>query len=77
MGSAEEMAAEEMESELNFSACAEQCAHRVTTFERGVRVARRGRYFLPDQPLHVIQRGNNREATFFREEDYMLYRDWL
>jgi putative transposase len=40
-------------------------------------VARRGRYYLPDQPLHVIQRGNNRAATFFQEEDYSLYRDWL
>ena len=40
-------------------------------------VARLGRYFLPDQPLHVIQRGNNREAIFFGEEDYARYRDWL
>ena len=40
-------------------------------------MARLGRYFLPDQPLHVIQRGNNREATFFGEEDYARYRDWL
>jgi hypothetical protein len=28
-------------------------------------MARRGRYFLPDQPLHVIQRGNNRKAISF------------
>jgi len=28
-------------------------------------MARLGRYFLPDQPLHVIQRGNDREAVFF------------
>jgi hypothetical protein len=28
-------------------------------------MARLGRYFLPDQPLHVIQRGNNRQAIFF------------
>jgi putative transposase len=40
-------------------------------------VARLGRYFLPDQPLHVIQRGNNRQAIFFGEEDYACYRDWL
>jgi putative transposase len=38
---------------------------------------RLGRYFLPDQPLHVIQRGNNREPVFFGEEDYVSYRDWL
>jgi hypothetical protein len=28
-------------------------------------MARLGRYFLPDQPLHVIQGGNNRGALFF------------
>jgi REP element-mobilizing transposase RayT len=25
----------------------------------------------------MIQRGNNRPATFFAEEDYARYRDWL
>jgi putative transposase len=40
-------------------------------------MARLGRYFLPDQPLHVIQRGNNREAIFFAAEDHARYRDWL
>ncbi len=40
-------------------------------------MARLGRYFLPDQPLHVIQRGNNREAIFFAREDYERYRGWL
>jgi putative transposase len=38
---------------------------------------RLGRYFLPDQPLHVIQRGNNRSAIFFCEDDYQRYRGWL
>jgi len=27
-------------------------------------MARMGRYFVADQPLHVIQRGNNRQAVF-------------
>jgi putative transposase len=40
-------------------------------------MARLGRYFLPDQPLHVIQRGNNRQAIFFAAEDYARYGDWL
>ena len=40
-------------------------------------MARLGRYFLPDQPLHVIQRGNNRGKIFFAPEDYAQYRDWL
>src|SRR5882724_11842009 len=38
---------------------------------------RPGRYFLPDQPLHVIQRGNNRQPIFFADDDYVRYRDWL
>jgi putative transposase len=38
---------------------------------------RLGRYFLPEQPLHVIQRGNNRTAVFFHEDDYQRYRGWL
>lgn len=40
-------------------------------------MARPTRYFLPDQPLHVIQRGNNRQAIFFRDDDYRRCRDWL
>ena len=38
---------------------------------------RLGRYFLAEQPLHVIQRGNNRSAIFFCEDDYERYRRWL
>lgn len=40
-------------------------------------MARLGRYFLPGQPLHVIQRGNNRQAIFFGDDDRARYRDWL
>ena len=40
-------------------------------------MARLGRYFLPDQPLHVIQRGIDRRAVFFRPDDYARYRAWL
>jgi len=40
-------------------------------------MARLGRYFLTDQPLHVIQRGNNRDAIFFDADDHAQYRDWL
>ena len=38
---------------------------------------RRPRLMLPDTPLHVIQRGNNRQACFFADEDYHFYLDWL
>ncbi|CAN0484347.1 unnamed protein product, partial [Phaeothamnion confervicola] len=40
-------------------------------------MARLGRYFLPDQPLHVIQRGNNRQAIFFSDADRETYLAWL
>jgi len=40
-------------------------------------MARLGRYFLPDQPLHVIQRGNNRQAIFFGDGDYARYHEFL
>jgi putative transposase len=40
-------------------------------------MARLGRYFIEGQPLHVIQRGNNRQAIFFADEDYAIYREWL
>ena len=38
---------------------------------------RRARIVLPDVPMHVIQRGNNKQACFFRETDYSLYLEWL
>jgi putative transposase len=40
-------------------------------------MARLGRTFLPDQPLHVIARGNNRGAVFFGEDDDAQYGGWL
>lgn len=40
-------------------------------------MARLGRYFIKDQPLHVIQRGNDRQAVFYGPGDYRRYRDWL
>ena len=38
---------------------------------------RRPRLQLPGVPLHIIQRGNNRQACFFADEDYRFYLDWL
>ena len=34
---------------------------------------RQPRYFLPDIPQHVIQRGVDKQAIFFAPEDYALY----
>lgn len=38
---------------------------------------RRPRVILPDVPLHIIQRGNNRQACFFTDDDYRFYLEWL
>jgi len=38
---------------------------------------RRARLSFPGIPWHVIQRGNNRSACFFADEDYHLYLDHL
>jgi putative transposase len=40
-------------------------------------MARLGRYFVPDQPQHLIQRGNNRGTVFFSLDDRVQYLDWL
>ena len=34
---------------------------------------RKTRMYLPGVPCHVIQRGNNREACFFAQQDYLFY----
>ena len=38
---------------------------------------RRARLILPEVTVHVIQRGNNRQACFYQETDYRNYLDWL
>jgi len=38
---------------------------------------RRARIALPNVPLHLIQRGNNRQPCFFGDADYCNYLDWL
>jgi putative transposase len=38
---------------------------------------RRPRILLPDYPLHIVQRGINREPCFFADEDYQCYLHWL
>ncbi|MCH7888843.1 MAG: transposase, partial [Proteobacteria bacterium] len=35
------------------------------------------RFNLADVPQHVIQRGNNRQPTFFGEPDFRHYLDCL
>lgn len=38
---------------------------------------RRPRIHLDNIPLHIVQRGHNREPCFFAEEDYHTYLHWL
>ena len=38
---------------------------------------RRPRIHLDGVPLHIVQRGHNREPCFFAEEDYASYLHWL
>ena len=33
--------------------------------------------YLAEVPQHLIQRGNNREATFYEQDDYVAYLTWL
>lgn len=35
------------------------------------------RYVLPGVPQHIIQRGNNRQAIFAADCDYLAYLEWL
>ncbi len=38
---------------------------------------RRPRVHLDEVPLHIVQRGHNREPCFFAEDDYYSYLHWL
>jgi putative transposase len=38
---------------------------------------RKPRMYLPGIPAHVVQRGNNRTACFFADEDYQFYLECL
>jgi putative transposase len=38
---------------------------------------RRSRVHIDGVPLHIVQRGHNREPCFFAEQDYSSYLHWL
>jgi putative transposase len=38
---------------------------------------RKPRFFLPDIPVHVVQRGHSRESVFFEDDDHLAYLRWL
>ena len=38
---------------------------------------RKPRFFLPDMPVHVVQRGHSRQPVFLEDNDYCVYLGWL
>jgi REP-associated tyrosine transposase len=38
---------------------------------------RKTRVCLPGVPVHIVQRGNNREACFFSDDNYLFYKKLL
>lgn len=38
---------------------------------------RKPRFFVADVPTHVVQRGNNRQAIFFADNDDRVYLSWI
>jgi putative transposase len=38
---------------------------------------RKLRFIIPGMPVHIVQRGHNRSAVFFEDEDYLAYIGWL
>jgi putative transposase len=58
-----------------------RCPSRITEifgrFLRLTKGVRRSRIHIAGMPLHIVQRGHNRSACFFAEEDYLCYLHWL
>jgi len=40
-------------------------------------VPRKPRFYLPNIPVHIVQRGHSREPVFFETADYQAYLHWL
>ncbi len=38
---------------------------------------RKPRFYVPNMPVHIWQRGNNRQAIFFADADYKAYLSWM
>lgn len=38
---------------------------------------RKPRFYLPDIPVHIVQRGHSRKAVFYEDADYHAYLGWL
>jgi len=38
---------------------------------------RKRRFFIPDVPVHIVQRGHSRKPVFFENDDYSTYLHYL
>ena len=38
---------------------------------------RKPRFYLPDIPVHIVQRGHSRDPVFFEAQDYATFAHWL
>jgi len=38
---------------------------------------RKPRFYLPDIPVQIVQRGHSREPVFFDSQDYSTYAHWV
>ena len=38
---------------------------------------RKSRFYLPDIPVHIVQRGHSRDPVFFEAQDYATYAHWI
>ena len=38
---------------------------------------RKPRFYVPEMPVHIWQRGNNRQEIFFADSDYNAYLTWM
>jgi len=45
--------------------------------EKEFPMPRKPRFYLPGVPVHVVQRGNDRQAVFYANDDYAVYLSWL
>lgn len=40
-------------------------------------MSRKPRFIIPGVPMHIVQRGHNRDSVFFDEQDYLVYLAFL
>jgi putative transposase len=49
------------------------CCYSLLHCKRSLPIARKPRFITPGVPVHIVQRGRNREPMFYDEADYRVY----